>query len=81
MPRFSPVAAATSSGGRGPITEHVLRREERQQERYGGLGRPDHVLQALRRGEPVVVSVSLIPREFHCPGWEMGSRVRITPDM
>ncbi len=79
MPRHNPVGA--TGEGPGPITRHTRDREERQQARYGSLGRPDHVLRALRRGEPVVVPVSLIPRALRRPGWEIGDRVRVTPDM
>jgi len=64
-----------------------LAAEEGRQARFGNIGgirRPDHVLQAMRRGEPVEVSVSLIPipRELREQrGWRMGDRVMLFPDM
>jgi hypothetical protein len=77
-------AAAQCHDGRGPITAHLLALEEHQQARYGNIGgmrRPDHMLRALRAGEPVTAYVSLIPRELRMPGWESGMRVTVNPDM
>ena len=88
MPPHDPVkAAAQGSDGMGPVYAAMLAAEEGRQQRYGGVGgmrRPDHVLQAPRRGEPVEVSVSLIPisREVREQrGWRMGDRVTLFPDM
>ena len=81
MPRYSELKAHRPSGGDGPITEHVRIREEHMNGRYDGMGRPCHVLDALRQGEPVEMPVSLIPRKFWRNGWQPGHRVTITPEM
>jgi hypothetical protein len=83
MPRHNPTLAAveTRVSNRGPITEHLLAREEHQQERYGSLGRPSRVLDALRRSEPVAMSTSLIPRRLWPSTWDLGMRVVVTPEM
>lgn len=90
MPRHDPLRAAAAQqpdSDVGPIYAAMLAAEEGRQRRYGRVGdlrRPDHVLQAMRRGEPVKVYVSMIPipRELREQrGWRMGERVTLFPDM
>lgn len=91
MPQFNAQAVGERRDGLGPVYSAMLAAEERRQQHYeqrygriGGMRRPDHVLRAMQRGEPVTVYVSMLPiprevREQH--GWRMGERVRLTPDM
>jgi len=72
-------AAEQRRDGVGPIYRRLLATEKAQDRRYGRMGRPRYLLEALERGEAVKVPAWKVPVELRPPG--CADTLVVTPDM